>query len=366
MKTYTCTCGQRIFFENVTCMACGRELGFLPDVLRLSSLEPAQNGLFKADTGNSASPLYKKCQNYAKESVCNWMIGTSPEEKTGAFCASCQLNQTIPDMNRQQNHALWARMETAKRRLIYSLLNLKLPIANKAEDPEQGLAFAFLDDVVKPDGTVSKVLTGHENDLITLNIVEADDAARETIRVAMGEPHRTLLGHFRHEIGHYYWDRLVRGTKLIERYRDLFGNEQGDYMQALRQYYSKGASANWQNSYISAYATAHPWEDWAECWAHFMHIQDTLETANQYGLVGKSIRLDPRSVDGKSTASSEQIAVEEIISAWAYFTIALNSINRSMGLHDTYPFVISPAIVNKLSFIFEVIASASAKSVVLV
>ena len=368
MKTYKCTCGRRIFFENVTCMACGRELGFLPDVLRLSSLAPAENGLFSADAGDAGSPLYKKCQNYAKESVCNWMIPveTPPGERSGAFCASCRLNQTIPDMSRRQNHALWARMETAKRRLIYSLLNLKLPIANKTEDPQQGLAFAFLDDVVKPDGSVSKVLTGHEKGLITLNIAEADDAEREKVRVAMGEPHRTLLGHFRHEIGHYYWDRLVRGTGLIDRYRELFGDEQVDYVQALQQYYSNGAPANWQESHISAYSTAHPWEDWAECWAHFMHIQDTLETANQFGLIGKSIRLDPSDRGGKSSGSSERIAVEEIIAAWAYFTIALNSINRSMGLHDTYPFVISPAIVNKLSFIFEVISSASTKSVVLV
>ena len=290
----------------------------------------------------------------------------SPARKIPSFCASCRLNQTIPDLSRRQNHELWARMETAKRRLIYSLLNLNLPIASKTEDPQQGLAFAFLDDVVKPDGTVSKVLTGHDNGLITLNIIEADDAARERVRLAMGEPHRTLLGHFRHEIGHYYWDRLVRDTNLIDRYRQLFGNESANYMQALQQYYSSSAPPNWQNNYISAYATAHPWEDWAESWAHFMHIQDTLETANQYGLVGKSIRLDPRSTGGQPGASSGHVAVEEIIAAWAYFTIALNSINRSMGLHDTYPFVISPAIVDKLTFIFDVIASASAKNAVLV
>ncbi len=272
-----------------------------------------------------------------------------------------------PIWSRPENHALWALMELSKRRLIYSLINLKLPIYNKTDDPQQGLAFAFLEDQKEPDGSVAKVLTGHENGLITLNVAEADDAARETIRVAMGEPLRTLLGHFRHEIGHYYWDRLVRGKKFVERYRKLFGNEELNYAEALKRYYSDGAPMDWQDHYISAYASAHPWEDWAETWAHFMHIQDTLETANDFGLVGKSIRLDPSEASRKTSLPSEgkpghqpaQKKVEEIIGAWSELTIALNSINRSMGLHDTYPFVLSPPVISKLGFIFEVISAGS-------
>jgi hypothetical protein len=364
MKTFNCACGELIFFENVTCVACGRELGFLPDVLRLSSLEPAGNGVVKANESKHGKQLYKKCQNNAKESVCNWLIPaeTRSGQEEDLFCVSCRLNQTIPDLSRQQNHALWLRMEVAKRRLVYSLLNFRLPIANKTDDPEQGLAFAFLEDQMKPDGSVSKVLTGHEHGLITLNIAEAEDSVREKIRAAMGEPHRTLLGHFRHEIGHYYWDRLVRGSKFVERYRALFGNEGANYEQALKQYYSVGPLANWQETYISAYATAHPWEDWAESWAHFMHIQDTLEVANDFGLVGKSIRLDPSDAGRKTWLSSEQLSFEGIIGAWAELTIALNSVNRSMGVSDTYPFVLSPAIVNKLGFVFEVISAGSAKT----
>ena len=364
MKTFICTCGELTFFENVACVVCGRELGFLPDVLSLSSLEPAGNGLFKAKEAKDGMQLYKKCQNYAMQSVCNWMIpvGTASGQKNDAFCASCRLNQTIPDLSRKQNHALWVRMEIAKRRLVYSLLNFRLPIANKTDDPEQGLAFAFLEDQLKPDGGVSKILTGHDNGLITLNIAEADDSVREKIRAAMGEPIRTLLGHFRHEIGHYYWDRLVRGSKFIERYRKLFGNEEASYEQALKQYYSGGPPANWQDNFISAYATAHPWEDWAESWAHFMHIQDALEVSRDFGLVGKSVRLDPKDAGRKSWLSSNQMTFDGIIGAWAELTIALNSINRSMGLHDTYPFVLSPAVVDKLRFIFEVISARSAKN----
>lgn len=363
MKTFNCVCGELTFFENVTCVVCGRELGFLQDVLSLSSLEPAGNGLFTASDGRHTKHLYKKCQNYAKESVCNWMIplGASTGQKNDAFCISCRLNQTIPDLSRKQNHVLWLRMETAKRRLVYSLLHFKLPVANKEDDPEQGLAFAFLEDQMKPDASISNVQTGHNSGLITLNIAEADDSIREKVRRAMGEPQRTLLGHFRHEIGHYYWDRLVRGGKFIERYRSLFGNEEANYKEALKTYYSTGPQANWQDSYISAYATAHSWEDWAESWAHYMHIQDTLEVANDFGLVGKPVHLDPNDVGRKSWLTSDQLTFEGIIRAWTELTIALNSINRCMGLSDAYPFVLSPAVINKLGFIFEVISTKSAK-----
>jgi len=369
MKTFNCACGELIFFENVKCLVCGRELGFLPDVLTLSSLEAADGGLFKATSGKSGGQLYKKCQNYAKESVCNWMIPAEPApgKEQNTFCASCRLNQTIPDLSLDQNHDLWRRMEMAKRRLVYTLLLFKLPLANKTEDPEKGLAFAFLEDGVNPDGSVSKVMTGHENGLITLNIAEADDSVREKIRNAMKEPLRTLLGHFRHEIGHYYWDRLIRDTNYLDRFRTLFGDEQADYEQALQHHYSHGAPPDWQNNYISHYATAHPWEDWAETWAHFMHIQDTLEVANDFGLVGKSIRLDPGDAQQprrKTWLSSEQVTFEGIIGAWAELTIALNSINRCMGVADVYPFVLSPPITNKLQFIFEVISAGSAKSAV--
>ncbi len=364
MKTFNCACGELIFFENVSCVVCNRELGFLPDVLALSSLEPAGNGMFKSAEDKTGKRLYRKCQNYAQQSVCNWMIPAgAPEnenQKNETFCASCRLNQTIPDLSREQNHALWRRMEIAKRRLIYSLLNFKLPIANKTDDPEKGLAFAFLEDQTGSDGNVKKVMTGHDNGLITLNIAEADDAVREKIRLAMGEPLRTLLGHFRHEIGHYYWDRLVRGTRYRDRFRELFGNEEANYAEALQRHYANGAPANWQEKYISAYATAHPWEDWAESWAHFMHIQDALEVANDFGLVGKAVRLDPKDAGRKPWLSSGQITFEGILGAWMELTAALNSINRSMGLRDTYPFVLSPAVVNKLRFIFEVISAASA------
>jgi hypothetical protein len=354
MKTFHCSCKALIFFDNVTCTTCKRELGFLPDLLCLSSLEPAGEGTFRANAAPAENRLYRKCSNYAKESVCNWMVPAGRGQTEEPFCASCRLNQTIPDLSRPQNLRLWALMETAKRRLVYSLMNLQLPIANKTDDPLTGLAFSFLEDQTKPDGTMEKVLTGHENGLITLNIAEADDSVREKVRMEMGEPFRTLLGHFRHEIGHYYWDRLVRDTKSIEPYRKLFGDETMDYPAALKAYYANGAPQDWQNRYITAYASAHPWEDWAETWAHFMHIQDTLETASHFGLAAEDARLDPVRANGASAARKE-MSFEETISVWSKLAIALNSVNRSMGVHDAYPFVLSSAAIDKLEFIYGVI-----------
>src|SRR5271168_3456802 len=148
MKTFTCVCGQLIFFHNVYCMACNRELGFFPDSLTVGAIEPAGDGFFRPNAANAASNAtnanragrrYRKCQNYAQQSVCNWMI---PEtEQNEAFCKSCRLVETIPDIASGQNRALWALTESAKRRLIYSLLHLNLPVLNKREDPQQGLMF---------------------------------------------------------------------------------------------------------------------------------------------------------------------------------------------------------------------------------
>ncbi len=354
MKTYTCSCGELVFFENIACVTCKRELGFLPDLICISSLEPAGDRFFSATTPEAGGRRYKKCQNYLQAGVCNWMIPAENEQET--FCVSCRLDTMIPDQTVPHNVLLWGLIEAAKRRLIYSCLRLKLPLANRTEDPKQGLGFRFMGDTINPDGTVSKVITEHDHGLITLNIEEADDGAREKIRLGMKEPYRTLLGHFRHETGHYYWDRLVLNTKFLEPYRALFGDERQSYEEAMKVYYGSGAPTDWQDHYISMYSTMHPWEDWAETWAHYLHIQDTLEVAVDFGLVGRRIRIDPTgSADGEKTALKAK-PFEQVMEAWAELTIALNSINRSMGLRDLYPFVLSQPVVEKLHFISEVIA----------
>ena len=361
MKTFTCVCGQLIFFDNTTCVACHRELGFLPDRLVLNALETDPSGSFVGSgEGGSRSTRYRKCQNYEERSVCNWMI--PEQEQNQVFCLSCRLNEVIPDLSSEENRSLWAMAERTKRRLIYTLLKLNLPLSAKSVDFANGVAFRFLSDIHNQDGTLTKVLTGHDVGTITLNIAEADDAFREKVRMEMKEPYRTLLGHFRHEIGHYYWDRLIRDGKYLESFRGLFGDERADYGTALQAYYANGAAADWRANYVSAYATAHPWEDWAETWAHFLHMHDALEVADDFGLRGKS----PRGASFLQSAEQKGLRKRDkfgkTIQTWIELTIALNAINRSMGLQDVYPFVLSPRAIDKLRFVSEVVSACGTQS----
>jgi hypothetical protein len=228
-----------------------------------------------------------------------------------------------------------------------------LPLATKVEDPD-GLAFDFLADGPEP------VFTGHDNGLITINLAEADDAERERRRHQMGEPYRTLLGHFRHEIAHYYWTRLVENSPSLEQFRDLFGDEQRDYGGALQNYYSWGAPADWPERFVSAYASSHPWEDFAETWAHYFHMVDTLETANAFGLIVKP--KVSQSVAARLDFNPLGSDMDRLIEAWLPLTFAVNSINRSMGLHDLYPFVLSPPAIAKLAFVHERIRAQAGRS----
>ena len=253
MKTHHCICGNLLFFENVLCMRCQRAIGFLPDLLTLSSLDPAGDNLYVATALEANGRRYKKCLNYSEEAVCNWMV---PEEKSHErFCTSCRLDQIIPNLTVDQNWTFWRLIENGKRRMIYSLLSLKLPVLNKIDDPAQGMSFRFMEQ--SREGG-HRVLTGHDNGIITLNISEADDVERERMRLSMREPYRTILGHFRHEVGHYYWDRLVANSKYLEPFRALFGDERADYNKSLETYYANGAPPNWQENYVSAYALPIP------------------------------------------------------------------------------------------------------------
>ena len=343
MKTFRCLCGNRIFFENTRCLQCGRELGFLPDPLVLVALEPREPDRFATSHGD-----YRKCANYVEQGVCNWMVpippptGTSSAAVPSPFCQACQLNHVIPDLSIPENRALWGEMEKAKRRLIYSLDQLGLPLRSKAEDPEQGLAFD-----IKADAGATRVLTGHDEGLITLNLAEADDAEREKMRVAMRERYRTLLGHFRHEVGHYYWDRLVRDSPQLSRFRELFGDEREDYGQALQRHYAKkGPQLDYAESYISPYAASHPWEDFAETFAHYLHMEDTLETAHHFGIASELPA-------GADVTEIRDFAL--LMRQWAELTIALNALNRSMGLPDAYPFAISGRVNAKLQFVHQLV-----------
>lgn len=283
--------------------------------------------------------------------MCNWAIAS---DDRSSLCQSCRLTRVIPDLTVTGHWKAWYRCEAAKRRLVYSLAEHNLPLKSKVDDPATGLSFEFKAD--PPEGP--RVLTGHDNGLITLNIDEADDAEREKRRVSMHEPYRTLLGHFRHESGHYYWDRLIRDTPRVEPFRRLFGDERYDYNAALKQHYEKGPRSNWNEHFVSAYASMHPWEDWAETWAHYMHMTDTLETAAACGMsLHPEREVDP-AMKKQPMKPANQQAFAEIIDNWFPLTYALNNLNRGMGLADAYPFVLPAAAIEKLRFVHQTICEA--------
>jgi hypothetical protein len=302
---------------------------------------------------------YKYCIN-KQSNVCNWILSWDDEAR---YCFACNLNRTIPDLREADHREKWARIEVAKHRLIYSLLRLKLPVISKFQDEANGIAFDFKADENKGDG--KRLLTGHDNGVITLNIEEADDAVREMERNKMDEVYRTLLGHFRHEIGHYYWNRLVDGSERLQAFRNLFGDETVDYAEALKRHYAKPHSNEWTANFISAYASAHPWEDWAESWAHYLHIVDCLETAYSFGMTIQPRAAEPGS-DLNANLDIDPYTTryfKEIIDRWVPLSFAMNSLNRSMGMKDSYPFVINESAKEKLNFIHEIIRGSKLNSV---
>jgi len=338
-----------VFFENTQCVSCGSTLAFVPDLMAVVALEARSSGLWRTELRGLARRRFRLCHNYAQENVCNWAV---PAEDPQPLCESCRLTQLIPNLAVDGNREAWFKLEAAKRRLIYSLKQLHCPIDSREAHPEHGLAYRFLSD----DATGEPVLTGHAHGIITVNVAEANDAERERRRLQMHEPYRTLLGHFRHEIGHYYWERLVHHSARLEGFRALFGDERADYAAALQAYYDNGPPADWTQHYVSAYATAHPWEDWAESWAHYLHLTDMLDTAADCGLSLRPARRDEPTLLGARSGTAEPF--DRLIADWFPLTYLLNNLNRSMGLPDGYPFVLTTPAIAKLRFVHETIAAA--------
>ena len=323
MREFRCACGNRLYFDNSRCLACGRETGFDPSSLELVAVEPGEGGnrWHRPD----GPQRYRLCLN--RQWHCNWLVDAGDPSE---YCASCRLTRTLPNLGRDDNLLLWTRLEAATRRLVYDLLSLGLSI------DEQRLRFEFLEDRrTNPLVREMHVYTGHRDGVITVNVAEADDAAREAIREAMGESYRTLLGHMRHESGHYFWPIVVDTEEALAECRRLFGDEREDYQSALQRYHAHGPTADPPPGYVSAYAASHPTEDWAECWAHVLHITDTLETAANAGLVSGDL----------------SIRDERWLERWTEVAVALNEMNRSLGLRDAYPFSLSSAVCEKLGFI---------------
>jgi hypothetical protein len=340
LKAFHCgRCGQRVFFDSIHCTRCNAVLGFDPRRIDMLALDTAQDP-WRSDDGS----LYRPCRNRIELDMCNWLV---PAEDIGDYCASCRRTAVIPNLGNPVNVDRLAALERAKRHLLYSLLVFGLPLDGGGGFPYD-LRFQFLEDQrSNPLVAEKEVKTGHLDGMITINVLEADDAERESTRNAMREHYRTLLGHFRHESGHYYFQRLLRQGPWLARFIEAFGDPDADYAAALERYYRDGAPSDRQYAFVSAYASAHPLEDWAETWAHYLHMTDTLETAASFE-IGRRSGLPGDPVD--------------MIDRWIDLSTAMNALNRSMGLPDPYPFVLSDEVRDKIAFVHRFIADSASPS----
>ncbi len=365
-RAFNCRCGRPVFFTNSECLACHAPLGYAPELRQMLPLEPVELSgedgaaapLWRRAGAVDDAPRYLRCSNLESAAACNWLVSPDdPYVGQPALCRCCRLTRTLPDLSQPDNVRWWQRIETAKRRLVSSLLALGLPVRSKmSEDPEHGLVFDLLG--APPGGPA--VVTGHDDGVITLDVQEADDAHREQRRSELGEPYRTLLGHLRHEVGHYYWQRLVERSQWLQPFRETFGDEQQDYSAALKKHYAYGAPADWQQRFVSAYASSHPWEDWAETWAHYMHLIDTLDTARSFGVDGERVELNFERYGVEVLQGTDDPIAHEFLrlfNSWMELTGVLNELSRSMGVADFYPFVLSAPAVRKLYLVHRIIAA---------
>ncbi len=344
MKLYQCqNCGNPVFFENTSCEQCGFFLGYAP---RTDTMLASKDCKDFRDALSQVSLV--SCKN-RQHKVCNWLVDSKEE---GDFCEACQLNHTIPNLGHKKNLKRWRKIEAAKHRLIYSLNRLNLPLNFSSETGAIALKFDFLaPQEIK--GKITPVMTGHLNGLITLSLEEASPVHREAMKAKMKERYRTLLGHFRHEVGHFYWEVLIKpNSNLLSDFTELFGDANQDYAVALQRHYENGPPNNWRDNFITKYASSHPWEDWAETWAHYLHIVDTLETAYSFG-----VKIAPKlnNINHMTThIQSDPYAMinfNEIIAQYIPLAYGLNSMNRSMGKPDIYPFVLTTVAIHKLAFV---------------
>ncbi len=352
MQTFHCDhCGHLVYFENFRCDACGHALGYLTDVRTMGALTPAADGLWLRAGAGAGRSRYRQCHNHSAYNVCNWML---PEQDQHGLCESCRLTEIIPALGLPQNRTYWYRMEQAKRRLVYTLSTLGLRPVSRMDDPVNGLAFRFLADSAQ----TGRVITGHHSGIITLNIAEADDLMRERARSQLGEPYRTLLGHFRHEIGHYYWFRWFETDEALAAFRTQFGDERADYSASLRCHYEQGPAPNWQQSFVSAYASAHPWEDWAETWAQYLHMVDALETVQAVGLELTPLRMDDPTLEQRTHPGTVE-SFDSMLERWFPLSYVLNNLHRSLGMPDGYQFSLAATVIDKLRFVHDLVQTRS-------
>lgn len=350
MRSFECGCGNQTFFDNSQCIACGKELGFCPCCRELVALLPTATGGLQCGNSECSAEL-QKCFNYVEYNVCNRCVPASMTAPQ-SLCDCCRFTETIPDLSVLGNLQKWGRLESAKRRLFYDLDRLGLPYGKASDGIDPPLQFDFKADVIRPNdvwrsfGKSETVYTGHDAGRITINIREADDVEREKMRVELGEAQRTLIGHFRHEIGHFYWDVLVKDRCEAD-FIHVFGDHnQPTYAEALDAYYKNGPLPEWRESYISAYATMHPWEDFAETWASYLDMISTLDTVSKNG-------IDP-------TMEPLESDVISMVTEYQRLGIIFNEVSRSFGLLDIVPEIFVSPVVEKLEFIHRLVLQGRA------
>lgn len=352
MRTFRChSCRQLLFFESNSCLRCGATLGFSVQKRDILALEPTNLGadeplVFRDLAQQSREATYRFCANTTQFNACNWVVSVDDESE---YCFSCRLTEAHPLLQSEKSRKQWVRVEAAKRRLLYTLFGLGLPVQGRSEVQKLGLAFRF-----ETSTKEHPVTTGHASGVITMNMSEADDALLENAKEKLGEAYRTVLGHLRHECGHYYWELMILPSEeWLPRVRDLFGDDRVDYQEAISKHYAQGAPEGWQQHHISAYAAMHPWEDWAETWAHYLHMIDTLETAEAYAMSASSPVDIALSQKDAAAPLRQHDDFEKLFDAWYTLTFALNSLSRSMGVRDPYPFAPSETVKKKLHLIHE-------------
>jgi hypothetical protein len=342
MQTFQCTCGGRLFFNNTICTNCGSEVAWCEVCRRVAPIVPV-GGRYSCGNPKCGAAL-AKCHNYLVETVCNRAFPVDPaappivaDPLTGVgLCKACRLNNIVPDLSVAGNHDRWANLELAKRQLLYQLDELGLRYAPADVGSELPLQFDF-----KATTPEDSVLTGHADGLITINLSEADSVERERVRKQMHEPHRSLIGHFRHEVGHYYWMTLVEG-KCEDECNAVFGDYRDPpYAEALERHYTEGSAPGWQGRFVSAYATAHPWEDFAETWGFYLDMWEVLSTMHHHLT---SLAADPKI-----------LPIEALAKTYQELGVFFNEVNRTMGLKDLVPEVISDEVVKKLAFIHDLV-----------
>jgi hypothetical protein len=349
MRNFACTsCGNEVFFENATCLQCDHALGFDPVRSKMVALEAAGDATWRAIGDGEPSGLVSYCDN-RQHDVCNWL---RPAGSPSGLCLACALNRTIPNLAEPGSLAAWRDLELAKKRLIYSLLRFGLPM-DGSKWRKGRLAFDF----------VRNATTGHLNGVITIDISEADTIERVRQREFFGETYRSLLGHLRHESGHFYWTILVEAGGYLDEFRALFGDERQNYGAALASYHENGPPQGWQDQFISAYASSHPWEDWAETWALYLHVVDGVDTADAEAHRLRAAGMaPPRAGGAKSGFDAYRTSrVDTLIDRWLPLTIAMNSLSRSMGHEDFYSFVIPPPVDAKLAFVHRLVRKLAAR-----